>query len=751
MKHMVIGQSIPRADAVEKVQGKALYPGDIDREGQLYMKILFADRPHARIVSVDASEAEAMPGVVAVFTAKDVPHNAYGLMESDQPVLCGPGSGIPGADVVRCVADQIALVVAESEAVADRARALIKVEYEDLPAVFDPFEAMQPGAYPIHADPADNVLCDYHIRRGDVEAAFERADVVVEATYTTTWQEHAYLQPEAGVSYIDEAGRVTVVTAGQWAHEDRAQISHALGLSPDEIRVMYANIGGAFGGREDMSVQIVLALAAWKLGRPIKITWDRPESIRGHHKRHPVTVKAKWGATRAGNIIAAEAEIVGDAGAYHYTTSKVLGNSTLLVTGPYEIPNVKVDTFGVYTNNLPSGAFRGFGAPQANFAAEGQINRLAEALNRDPVTLRLQNAFREGSIMSVGTPVPPGVSVVEVVERCAEESYWARSGGVWEFAGGSGIENDSAQHAGPAIPGARVRGVGFACGYKNVGFSFGHPERSWARVEIHGHAGEMDRVVVRHAGAECGQGAHSAMIQFAADTVGVPVEKVRLIGHDTAETQDSGSASASRMTFMAGHAIQGAAREALFAWERGEVPAEGVYVYRPQETSPFAPQTGQCMPNFAYGYMAQAVEVEVDLETGLIDVIQVVSVDDVGKAVNPQQIEGQIEGGVVQAQGYALLEHLKMQGGQVMNPYFSTYLIPTILDIPRDVRPVIVEHPDPRGPGGVRGVGEMPFIPLAAAIVAAVRDATGIWFDDLPLYPDRVVSRLREAGLGEIG
>ncbi len=340
----VINQSVKRIDARGKVTGETRYPGDIDIEGQLWMRLKFSERAHARVLHVDASRAEALPGVLRVFTSLDVPVNEYGLVIKDQPVLCGPGGAKAGSDVARCYMDMVATVVAESDAIARAALDLIKVAYEDLPAVFDPEAAMEDGAPQLHPASPNNLLTQYRIRRGDMAAGWAQADVVVEAEYETTWQEHAYLQPEAGLAYIDEEDRVTVVVAGQWTHEDQEQIYHALGLPADQVRVIYPAIGGAFGGREDMTVQIVLALAAWKLRQPVKIQWNREESILYHHKRHPIKVRAKWGASSAGVLTAASATVIGDAGAYNYTSNKVLGNAQLTVTGPYEIPNVHVDT-----------------------------------------------------------------------------------------------------------------------------------------------------------------------------------------------------------------------------------------------------------------------------------------------------------------------------------------------------------------------------------------------------------------------
>jgi CO/xanthine dehydrogenase Mo-binding subunit len=736
----IVGQSIIRLDARGKVTGKTLFPGDIDLPNQAMMKILFAGRPHAIIKSIDTAAAEALEGVIAVFTAKDVPVNEYGLIMPDQPVLCGPGSAKPYTDRVRFVGDQVALVVAETEEIAAQARDLIVVEYEDLPVVTDVEIAKETTEILLHPDNASNVFCHYRVRKGDVEAAFAQADVIIEGEYRTPAQEHAYLQPEAGIAYIDEEGRVTVQVAGQWTHEDREQIAHALGLPEEQVRVIYPAIGGAFGGREDMSVQIVLALAAWRLHqrgieRPVKIIWSREESIIGHHKRHPFLLRARWGATREGKLLAAEVEVLQDGGAYAYTSTKVLGNATLMCTGPYEIENVKVDTYSIYTNNIPGGAFRGFGGPQGSFAAEMQMNKLAERLGLDPVEIRMRNIIHEGSILNVGTPLPPGVSMPQVVEKCAEAAGWRKTDNGW-------LAPQVEQEV-PGKPHLR-RGIGFACGFKNVGFSFGAPEHSYATVSLHGTA-EIEKAVVYHAGADVGQGAHTAMAQMAADALSLPMEKVQMVVSDTAYTDNSGSASASRLTFMAGNSIRGAAELALEKWRHEERPATATYKYRPPKTTPMDPQTGKSEPNFAYGYVAEAFLIEVDTETGQVHVLDVVCADDVGKAVNPIQVQGQIEGAVVQAVGYALMENFVQKDGYVHTQHLSTYLIPTVLDVPERVQSVILEYPDPIGPFGARGMAEMPYMPVAPALSAALHAATGIWYDEFPLIPERVLK-----GLGKI-
>jgi CO/xanthine dehydrogenase Mo-binding subunit len=737
-----VGQSVPRVDARAKVTGAAKYPGDLAMDGMLYAKILFAGRPHARILNIDTSAAEAAPGVAAVFTARDVPVNEHGLQIPDQPVLCGPGSSKPGADVVRYVGDQVALVVAESERGAARARNLIRVEYEDLPALTDAREALEPGAPQLHPvrHPSEihpeiktegNLISHHQIRKGDVGAAWGQADVIVESEYRTPSQEHAYLQPEAGLAYIDSEDRVTVVVAGQWTSEDQHQIARALALPAERVRVIYPAIGGAFGGREDMSVQVVLALAAWKLRRPVKIVWSRDESILGHCKRHPFWIRSKWGATRAGKLVAAEIRIVADGGAYCYTTNKVLGNATTTSAGPYEIPNVKVDVDGVYTNNPPSGAFRGFGAPQALFAAETQMNKLAQALAMDPVELRLKNLLREGSATAMGTPLPEGISLVEVTERCARAAGWQETGQVWRK------PSNGEQQA------TVRRGIGFAAAFKNAGFSFGYRDNCHAKIELRGRI-EVDEALVFIGAAEVGQGAHTVICQMAAEALGVPLERVRLLASDTGTSPvSSGSVSASRMTLMAGNAIRGAAEKALERWHAGERPAVGDTTYFSPQTTAFDPESGYGFPNFSYGYVAQAVEVEVDTETGELRVLRVVCADDVGKAINPQQVVGQIEGGVVQAIGWATCENFLTAGGRTLTPNLSTYLIPTTADVPDRIEAIIVEKPNAIGPWGVRGMGEMPFIALVPALIAAVHDATGVWFDDFPLTPERVLKGLK--------
>jgi len=724
-----VGNSLPRVDARGKVTGEAQYPGDLAAERMLHMKILFSERPHARVVSLDISHAERAPGVAAVYTARDIPQNDYGLQIPDQPVLCGPGSARPHADIVRFVGDQIAAVVAESENEAAAALRLIQVQFEERTVLTDPEVASRPGAPILHPDRGPtNVCCHYRVRKGDVETAFAKADVIVEAEYRTPVQEHAYLQPEAGLAYVDDDGLITVACAGQWTHADRTSIARALALPEDQVRVVYPAIGGAFGGREDLSVQIVLALAALRLGRPVKIVWSRRESIIGHGKRHPVVLRAKWAASSDGKLLAAENEIVGDAGAYMYTSNKVLGNSAITSTGPYFIPNVKTDVRGVYTNNVPGAAFRGFGAPQALFMAEMQMNKLAEALQLDPVEFRARNALRSGDTMGVGTPVPEPVTAVECIEAARAKFGWTP-------------RERNAQAVQTVGGGTLRRGRGFAAGFKNVGFSFGYQENCWAKVEIHGTT-EIERVVLHHAGAEVGQGTHTVMVQMAADALGVPADSIELATSDSSTQGNPGSASASRLTFMAGNAIRGAATAALAKWSAEERPAIAEFQYLAPPTTPMDKETGYSTPNFCYAFAAQAVEIEVDVDTGAIRILRVVSAHDVGRAINPDLVIGQVEGGVVQAHGYAVVEDFRTADGRVLSDQLSTYLLPTVLDIPESVESVLLEHADENGPWGARGVGELPFLPFAPAVGAALFDALGVWIDSFPYTPERVLRAL---------
>jgi CO/xanthine dehydrogenase Mo-binding subunit len=454
----LIGAPVARPDARAKVTGAARYPADLVREDMLHCKSVFALRPHASIDRIDTARALALPGVVTVLTAADVPHNRYGLIDDDQEVLC--------SERVRYAGDRVALVVANDPDTAARAAMLVEVAYTDLPMVADALSALEPDAPLVHPHRRTNVLLHQKIRKGDADAALAHADVVLSGTFTTSWQEHAYLQPDAGIAYY-EGETLVVETAGQWLHEDLRQIAAVLELEESAVSIRYAKIGGAFGGREDLSVQALLALATWKTKRPTAIVWSREESIVGHHKRHPFHIETTWGAKRDGTIIAVRTRTVADGGAYASTSVEVLKCAAIFAQGPYRVPNVSTDGIVVYTNNVPSGAFRGFGSPQAHWAAESMITRIANALEIDPADVRRKNLYRDGDTEATGNVLPAGVSAVAVLERCVAEAQ-ARF-------------TPRAQRDAHAT---LRRGIGIASGIKNVGYSFGFPEQSTATVEL---------------------------------------------------------------------------------------------------------------------------------------------------------------------------------------------------------------------------------------------------------------------------
>lgn len=726
----IVGISHPRPDACGKVTGTANYPADLVRPDMLHLKVVFARYPHARIRRLETSAALAHPGVVAVFTAIDVPHNVYGLIDADQPVLC--------ADVVRYIGDKVALVVATTPEAASAGAQLVHVDYEELPAVTNALDALAADAPLVHPQRGSNLLWHVPIRKGDTQQGFALADVTLEETFTTSWQEHAYLQPDAGIAYIDEQERVVIETAGQWLHEDRRQIAAILGLDVEQVIMRYAAIGGAFGGREDLSIQHLLALAAWKLRKPVALVWNREESIIGHHKRHPFTLHCRWGATKAGKITAIETELIADGGAYASTSREVIKISSLLSSGSYEVPNISVDGYVAYTNNVPSGAFRGFGAPQVQFASEIMITKLAHRLGLDPAELRRRNIYREGSLEPSGNPLPTGVSAQLTLERCiAEVRQWSD-----DRHQNTNITGQSIYPLAPETEHIR-RGIGIACGIKNVGYSFGFPEQATATVELTG-SGEIEHATVRIGAADVGQGAHLILKQIAAEALNIQPEQITMLCDDSSQAPNAGSASASRMTFMGGRAVHDACTAAKAQWSlTDDTHISVTHQYRAPRTTPLTPHTGECTPNYSYGYTAQAVEVEVNLLTGQVRVSKVISVHDVGKAINRQQVEGQIEGALAQALGYTLLEHFQVKQGYILTPHLSTYLIPTIMDMPPTIIPIILETADPHGPYGARGMAEMALVPFAPAVACAIHDATGVWLQQLPITPERVLQALQ--------
>jgi CO/xanthine dehydrogenase Mo-binding subunit len=743
MGRRFVGEGVQRLDIHQKVQGARKYPQDFNMEGQLYAKVVWSAHPHAVVKKVDIAAAGAVPGVVKVLTYKDVPVNEYGINIADHHVLA------PEGGKVRWVGDRIAIVVAETQAQAARAAELVQVEYEPLPVVTDPRQAMQPGAPLVHKDRENNILHYILIHKGDVEQGFAQADVIVEGYYTTHCVEHAYMQPDAALGYIDDQGRVTVISACQWPQDDLRQIARMLDLPEDQLREIVPSVGGAFGGREDMHIQHLAALCAFVLRRPVKIVFDREEVTQRTGKRHPFYMRHRTGATRDGQLVAAEVEIISDAGAYASTSIPVLSNAATFAVGPYKVPNAHVDAYSVYTNNAVTMAMRGFGATQVPMGYEPQMDKLAEALGMDPVELRMKNLLEPGDIAVTGNVMTEETGVKETLRQAALAAGWRQEGERWI----------KPELGAPSAPHKR-RGIGLAIGYKNVGYSLGFGDKSSAHVELTlAESGEIARALVKIASVEVGQGVLTALAQIAADTLGLDVGRVRMAYLDTANVPDAGSSSASRHVFMSGNAVRRACQEAKEKWEAvlraetGETHVQAEYTFRGRSvraTTPFAPETGQCEPHISYTYATQIALVEVDTETGETDLLNFWASVDAGTVVNPQMYFGQQAGGVHMGVGYALTEHYIQRGGRPRTRRFSEYHIPTVLDMPRQFQSIAVESaPDPKGPFGATGMGETTTLPTAPAITNAIHDAVGVWIDDLPANAERVWRALQEHTTGE--
>jgi len=686
--------------------------------------------PHARVRAIDLSGALAVAGVHAVLTHADVPgRKTYGLEFLDQPVLA--------IDRVRYFGESVALVAAEHPEQARRAAELIVVDYEPLVPVSDPERATE--SEPLHPDrethahahylhdPRPNVVRTMRIVHGDPDA---HADVAVEGTYELGIQDQAFLGPESGLAVPDGEGGVDVYVATQWLHVDREQVAPCLGLAEEQVRIHLSGVGGAFGGREDLSMQIHAAMLALHTGRPVKMVYSRQESFTGHVHRHPARIHAEHRATREGQLVCVRMRILLDGGAYASSSTAVTANAASFACGPYNVPNALIEATSVFTNNPPCGAMRGFGAVQTCFAAEAQMDELARVLDLDPVELRLRNALGTGDTLPTGQVVTGSLPVAEVIRRCAalrepEPEELPRDairlpGGAGNTTRGEGVK----------------RGVGFAVGFKNLAYSEGFDDSCAVRVRLH----EDGSAELHCAAAEVGQGVTNVILQVARTELGT--EDVRLAPGSTAAVGSSGSASASRMTWMAAGAVREACLAALAeqaARGGGEVDVERVYRHRP--TAPLDPDTGQVgdLPaHVAFACAAMKVVAEVDVELGLTRVVWIGTVQDVGKAVNPQAVEGQIEGGTAQGLGLALMEEIQIRDGLILNPNFTDYLIPTALDMPPVVSE-LVEDPEPDAPYGLKGVGEPPTVVSTAAIVSALRAATGRDLTRVPVSPDDIV------------
>ncbi|MGY1662991.1 xanthine dehydrogenase subunit D [Geodermatophilus sp. SYSU D00705] len=744
-----VGDSAQRPDGTLKVTGEFAYASDLWHDDMVWGVTLRSPHPHARIRGIDVSEALAVAGVTAVLTADDVPgENAFGLEHADQPVLA--------ADVVRYEGEPVALVAADHPETARRAARRIRVDYEVLPALTDPRRALDDDAPQVH--PGGNLVRHLQLRRGEARPT---APVVVALDFEVGMQDQAFLGPESGLAVPAEDGGVDLYVATQWLHVDQRQVCLALGLPPEKVRLTLAGVGGAFGGREDLSVHVHACLLALRTGRPVKMSYGREESFFGHVHRHPATMTYEFGAERDGTLRYARARVLLDGGAYASSTAAVVGNAGLLGLGPYRIPSVAVDAYGVFTHNPPCGAMRGFGCVQTAFAYEALMDELAAAVGVDPVEIRRRNGLREGDRTVTGQVVDSAAPVAELVTRVAAmplpppaDASDVRScpGAVCNTTHGEGVR----------------RGVGYAVTYKNIGFSEGFDDFSTARVRLAVAGGEAT-VSVHTAAAEVGQGLVTVQQQIARTELGV--ERVVVVPADTA-VGSAGSTSASRQTYVTGGAVKAACeavrtavlQRAAVALDRpvaglrldgekvvgpsGEVLAgladllgddavEETVEWRHRPTHAVDPETGQGDAHVQFAFSAHRAVVDVDVELGLVKVVALDTAQDVGKAVNPDAVVGQIHGGSAQGMGLALMEEVVVADGHVRNPSFTDYLLPTVLDVP-PMRVEVLENPDPHAPYGVRGVGEPPTISSGPAVAAAVRAACGRPLRRVPIRPEHV-------------
>jgi len=741
-----VGESPRRPDGRPKVRGEFEYSSDLRAAGMLWGATVRSPHPHARIVSIDPSAALALPGVNAVLTHQDVPgRKVYGLEIQDQPVLA--------IDVVRYWGEAVALVAADNPEHARRAAKLVRVEYEVLEPLTDPELALTSAAPRLHPD--GNVTRYVKIRHGDQQA---KADVVVRGEYEVGMQDQAPLGPESGLAIPDGEGGIDLHIATQWLHVDRDQLAECLALPPEKVRLTMAGIGGAFGAREDLSMQAHACLLALRTGRPVKISYSRPESFVGHVHRHPGKLVYEHGATREGKLVYLKARILLDGGAYASSSTAVIANACSFAAGPYEVPNATIDGWVVYTNNPPCGAMRGFGSVQNCYAHEAQMDKLAVELGIDPVELRMRNALRTGSRLVTGQVVEGPAPVAELLKRVKRFplppahgvglDLTQMPGGVSNTTHGEGVR----------------RGVGYAVGFKNIGYSEGFNDYSTARVRMSIVDGRP-RVEVHTAAAEVGQGLITVQAQIAATELGV--SDVVVLNADT-QVGSAGSSSASRQTYITGGAVKSASeavRERVLALARAElgksgaerlegdavVTAKGEVIvplatllgdevieetreFRPRPTHRLDPETGQANAHLQYAFAAHRAVVDVDTELGLIKVVELATAQDVGKAINPQAVEGQLEGGAAQGLGLAVMEEILLKDGVIRNPSFTDYLLPTILDMP-PVRMDVLELGDPHSPYGLKGVGEPPTISSGPAILAAIRAATGRPLTRVPVRP----------------
>ncbi len=752
--YAVLGKSEIKVDSLEKVLGTAKYAGDYYMPNMLHGGVFRSTVPHAKIRKLNLEKARSMPGVACVLDYTAIPgKNRFGIIMKDEPCLVD--------DKVRRYGDAIAILAAETKEQVLEALEQIEVEYEELEPVMSVERAQEEDSPKVHGN--SNVYTTKHLEFGNVDEAFKQCDVIVENTYTTHVLSHMFIEPDAGIAYYED-GILTVKASTQNPHYDRDEVATLLGLPKNQVRVIQATTGGGFGGKLDISVQLHCALLTYYTKRPVKMVRSRAESTMVSSKRHPLVMRAKTGATKDGKVLATEVYMTSDSGAYASYGPAVIGRAPVHVAGPYDVPNVRVDAVFVYTNNPMCGAFRGFGVPQAAVVHEGQMNALAKALNMDPYEMRLKNAQTVGSVLPTGQKLTESVGFVDTLTKAHEKAQ----------------EVFSDQ---PAK--GKLRGHGVGCMFYGVG-NTGLPNPAAAFVEVLGDCS----VNVMIGAADIGQGIATVSAAIAAEALGLEYEDIHVTWGDTMVTPEGGATSASRQTFITGNAVKNACMLARKELERTAAeflncPAEDL-VFRKREicsekepdkkmtypelmgemkklgrlavgsgyynpkTTYLNPKDMSGIPYEIYSYATTMCEVDVDPETGEVDVRRVVSAHDVGTPVNTLAVEGQIEGGVVMGEGFVLFENIEIdkKTGKIKNPIFSKYIIPSIMDVP-EIYPIVVSSEGDAGPFGAKGVGEPALIPMIPAVKAAVEVALGVTFDTLPVFPKDIVAAFKEKEVKE--
>ena len=753
-EYEVVGQVVARPEARKKVTGEAVYTDDIQFPDMLFGATYRAGIPHGVVVELDVTKAEKMPGVQVILTAKDIPGRVnHGLIVQDWPALVGVG------EKVRYVGDAVAILAADTLENARAALKMIKVKYKELPVVTNPVDAKKDDAPLVHD--TGNLLKHIKVDKGDIKRGFEDADHIFEDTYFTPSFEHAFMEPECSLARPMKDEVIEVYVGSQIPYADRDQVAAALDLPLEKVRIRGPLIGGGFGGKEDIAGQIHAALLAQASGKPVKILYDRAESLQVHPKRHATQIKVKLGFKEDGKLTAAQTELYGDTGAYASLGAKVMGRATTHSTGPYVIPHVKIDCYAMYTNNPPAGAFRGFGALQAAFAIECLMDQVAEEMGIHPVELRRMNALRQGTITNTGQHLEESVGLLECIDKTEKEilSY-------------TGSEDPFIAQPVEGDPNKR-RAWGFAVTFKNTGLGEGAPDNATAEIELLPDG----MVETRISSAEIGQGLVTVLQMVTAQELNLPLDQVRIYLSDTGLTPDGGPTTGSRQTYISGNAVKFAAiklknsilstlaekynippeqiklddgfahvnGQKLPLVEVGEIMREEgrktklVYEYISPKTTPLG-EAGD--KHFAYSFAAQGVEVEVNLETGEVRVVKAVGATDVGKAINPLGLQGQVEGGLIMGIGHALTEEFIVEDGVIFTDTLSRYRMPSIKHIPEEIKVIIVEDPTSEGPYGGKGVGEISTMPVPPAIVNAVYNACGIRFKHIPIDQDWLALQL---------